>query len=228
MRVMEWGEKLPSRTSNRIRLKNSGDKLRFRLLYKPVLEGNHFFLRDGKWDIVPCAKLNDGSHCEYCEKFEEAIRAIPRIEDPKEYKKAIQAVKDSLPGYEVGVTYNFPIIDRETGGMAIFQATPGMRTKLDSEAMLLEGKVFNVDFIAMNTGKAGKEKYAVSRVDSADTKPLTEAEQAIKDNFDINDFAKSLAGTVDENGPISEAAEEQVVNVDDIPENLGLDNKPTF
>lgn len=215
MKTVEWGQKLTKQYTSKIRLKDSGDKILFRLLGKPVLEGNHFFNVDGKWDVKSCPRINDDSNCQYCDKFEEARKAMPRIKDPKEYRTKIDELKKSMPGFEASITYNFPILDRETGVQATFQATPGLRNKIDSEGLALGSKIFNYDFIAMNTGKAGKEKYSLTRVDSAETAPLTEEEKKWVAGFNPDDFSISLGGTPEEDSGMSRASEE--VEVSDIP-----------
>src|SRR5689334_6975438 len=182
MRYVEPGEKISNFSSDRVRLKNAGDKIQLRLLHKPIVEGNHFFLKDGQWDVQACPRINDGAHCEHCEKLFAAIKSVPRIEDKEEYKKALDRAKKSVPGCDPGITYNYPAINRDTGEFVTFQATPGVRNKIDAEAEM-GIKIFDVDFIVMNTGKPNKEKYALTRVDKADTAPLTEKESEIKNSF---------------------------------------------
>lgn len=212
MRTVNWGEKLPSQASGRVRLKSAGDKIIFRLLGKPVLEGSHFFSKDGKWDIKPCLRINKDQHCEYCEKFFAAVKEMPHIDDQQKYKKEIEELKKRMPGFEASISYNFPVINRETQEMVIFQTTPGLRNKIDSEAAILEEKIFNYDFVAKNTGKALKEKYALSRVDSADTTELTEKEIKIKENFDAKDFESKISGQSDDSSELAEQANTEIID----------------
>jgi hypothetical protein len=209
MPIIGFGENLPRQTQTRVRLKNVSEKLTFRLLGKPFVEGNHFFLTDGKWEVIPCPRINKGETCEYCDRLTRAIKQIPRIEEKEEYRKAVDKVKKEHPGCDPGITFNFPIINRETGQFAIFAATPGIRNKIEAE-YALGTKILDVDLVAVNTGKHGKDKYAVSRLDSADTKELTVEETKIKEDFNIDEFASQFENpTDDDSGVAFEANSEE-------------------
>lgn len=211
MPLIGFGEELPKSSGNFIRLKNVGEKIQFRILGIAYVEGNHFFFDDGKWDVQPCPRINAQSECAHCEKFFQALKAIPKTEDKAEYNKLRDAAKKTVPGCEAAITYNFPIINRETGLFTIFKATPGIRTKIESDAAV-GVKVMDVDFVAVKTAKPGKDKYAVSRVDSADTKPLTPEEQAIKDNYDPKVLVAAVEGTPDDEGSVAIEANTEVLS----------------
>lgn len=189
MPYLKFGENLPSEGSKFTRLKNSGDKLKFRIIGDVFAEGNHFFNEDGKWNIVPCARINDRDNCEHCKTFFKAMKSIPKTEDKEEYKKLADAMKKTVPGCEPSISYNFPIINRDTHEFTIFQATTGIRNKVEAE-FALGTKILSVDFIAMNTGKKGKDRYALSRVDSKDTPDLTENEIKLIEDFEDGKFGE--------------------------------------
>ena len=189
MPYLDFGENLPSEGSKFTRLKNTGDRLLFRIVGKVFAEGNHFFNDGSQWDIVPCPRINDQEPCEHCKKFFKAMKAIPKTEDKDEYRKLRDEAKKSVPGCEPSVSYNFPVINRDTGEFTIFQATTGIRNKVEAE-FALGTKIFSVDFIAMNTGKKGKDRYALTRVDSADTKDLTPAEIKIAEDYADGKFGQ--------------------------------------
>ena len=184
MPYLDFGEKLPSGSKNFTRLKKTGDRIQFRIIGKVYAEGNHFFLEDdGRWNIVSCKRINDGESCSHCNKFFEALKQIPKIEDKEEYRKARDEAKKSVPGCEPGITYNFPVIDRDNQSFTILQATPGVRSKLEAEFQL-GTKMFSTDFVLMNTGKHGKDKYALTKVDSKDTRDMSETEIKIVKDYE--------------------------------------------
>jgi hypothetical protein len=72
--------------------------------------------------------------------------------------------------------------------MGILQTTGGARNKIN-EFHEAGTNIFEKDFVIRNTGKPGKERYAVTMVDSADTTKLTpeeEAEYQKAQAFDLN------------------------------------------
>jgi len=196
MPYLDFGEELPRSGSKFTRLKESGDKLQFRIIGRVFVEGNHFFLTDGKWDIIPCVRINEQAECEYCARFFEAMRSIPKTEDKDEYRKLRDEVKKTVPGCEPGISYNFPVINRETGEFTVFQATPGIRNKIEAEHTL-GTKVMTVDFIAKNTGKKGKDRYLLTRVDSADTKELTAEEVKLVEDYENGKFGEMSSNRLD-------------------------------
>jgi hypothetical protein len=213
-----FGSDLPKRSSNFTQLNKVGDSLQFRILGFPFAEGNHFLkTEDGNWDVQPCPRINHQDSCEHCETFFRAIRSIPKTEDKKEYNKLRDEVKESLPkGTEVTITWNYPVINRETGEYTVYKATPGIRSKIENEASL-DVPVLEVDFKVKNTGKPGKDRYAFSRVDSSDTKPLTAAEEKIKAEYDPAKLEAQIAGTPDDESATAIQANTDEVKVDDIP-----------
>lgn len=209
MPYINFGESLPKTSGNFTRLKTVGEKLQFRILGMPFVEGNHFFSEDGQWIIMPCLRINNQESCDYCNKLFKALKSIPRIEDKDEYRKAVNKAKEGVPGCDPGITYNFPVINRDTESFTTFKATPGIRNMIEAE-FALGTKVLDVDFVAVNTGKKGKGRYALTRVDSAETKDLTPKEIEIKENFDPKEFEVSIGGQADESGGVAFEANSEV------------------
>jgi hypothetical protein len=220
MPFIGFGQELAKSSGNYIRLKTVGDSLKYRILGEAYVEGNHFFFADSKWDIQPCPRINAGSDCPHCDKFFKALKSIPKIEDKKEYRDAVDEMKKSVPGCEPAITYNFPVINRDTEAFTVFKATPGIRAKIENEAAI-GTKVLEVDFITKNTGKPGKDKYAFSRVDSADTAPLTEKEKIVKTEYTPAKLEAEVIGAPDEDSAVAFEANSEIrkdeVNASDIP-----------
>lgn len=216
MPYIDFGESITPQTNKFIRLKDAGEQLQFRIIGKPFAEGNHFFLNNGKWDVIPCPRINEGEYCQYCDKLFKSIKSIPKIEDKKEYREAVESVKEGLKGYDVAISFNFPVINRETGEFAVFQSTVGIRNKIE-EQFALGVRVMDVDFLVKNTGKKGKERYIFTKVDSSETKELTAEEVDIKNNFNPQDFANMITGKPDNDGAIAQEENSEVVDVDDVP-----------
>lgn len=210
MPILDFGESLPTTSGSYTRLKNAGEKLRFRILGKAFVEGNHFFKTENGWDIIPCSRINNSQHCEHCDLLFAAIKSVPRIQDKDAYNKALDEAKKTVPGCDPAITYNFPVINRDSGEFTVFKATGGVRNKIDAE-FSLGAKIMDVDFIALNTGKSGKDKYALARVDSSETLPLTEAEQKIKDNYSVDSFIDMVSGTPDDNSNLAMEANTEIV-----------------
>lgn len=218
MPVVDFGSKLSGGKRDFVRLKEAGSSLHFRLLGPAVAEGNHFFQTDGEWDIQPCPRINKGEECEHCRALFNLLDAIPgEIKKDKEaYSKEKNSIKNSNRPLVVAITYNFPVIDRETHQFAVFQATPGTRTRIEAE-FALGTKMLDVDFKAKNTGLNGKDRYALTRVDSAETEPLTPAESDIKEKFNLNDFVARIEGTMDEDSGVAFEANSETEDNDSVP-----------
>jgi len=181
-----------------------------------MAEGKHWFKNGENWDIQPCSRINEKSNCQHCSFLDSLIKALPRIDSKKEYSEAVNDLKNANRPLVVAVAYNFPIINRETEEYGVFSATPGLRSKIEAEHAL-GIKVMDVDFIAMNTGGNGKEKYALTRVDKSDTIPLTEKEVAIKEKFKVTDFMQDFDGTQDSESGVAIDANSEVRDDGDVP-----------
>lgn len=202
MNTLDFGTNMPNSGNLYLRAKQKGDKLTFRIAQNPVYTGKHFTkLEDGKWDVISCPRINEGSECEFCElffKFKAEAKKLKGVDDKKAKENEEQA-----RNYSVAVSFYFPVLNRDTEEFGILQTTMGVRNKLNAqhEAGV---KVLEKDWILLNTGSANPgERYMITPVDSADSKPLSDKEKA--------EFIKALAfdlGSLNEGGSTSDEIEE--------------------
>lgn len=205
MPYAEFGEKLSfGGGSTFFKLKSKGDKLRFRLLGAPFIEGKHFFkLEDGSWDIQPCPRVNESSKCPHCDIYFSIIMKAKKTGDKTVME---QARKEAAP-YKNSIAVYFPVLDRETEEFKIFQSSISVRNKIEDE-VALGTKVLDVDFIVLRTENPGTDYYKLSRVDSSDTKKLSANEKAEVERFKTINLADIVAGVPDEAGVAFEANSE--------------------
>jgi hypothetical protein len=189
MQVNKIGEPLPSSGGQFLRMRQSGDKVQFRIAQEPVFEGKHFTPTEGgKWVVTSCPRINDGDPCDLCETFFAGMAEAKKYEESGDKEKSA-ACKDSIPrGCKPSFIYYFPILNRDTGKMALLQTTAGVKKEMDKKAG--DGvKVFDRDWILRNTGSASpKDLYSLTVVDSAETKKIVgdeivEFEKAL--NYDM-------------------------------------------
>lgn len=208
MPYADFGEKLSFSAGSQFhKLKSQGDKLHFRLLGRPYIEGKHFTeLPDGSWDIQPCPRVNENSKCETCNKYFSIIMKAKKTGD----KTLIEQSKKEAKPYQNSVFVYFPVINRETQEFTIFQTTMSVRNKFEDEISLGK-KVLEMDWIVLRTETPGSEYYKLSPVDSADTKPLTEKELAEVERYKSMDLAEIVAGAADDESNLAIEANSEIV-----------------
>jgi hypothetical protein len=202
----EFGTKFSSGTSQFTNLKDKGDKIRFRLLGAPYVNGKHFEqMADEKWNITPCPRINDRGVCETCNKYFEIMAKAKKTDD----KKIIEQAKKDARKYSVAISFYFPVIDRNTGEFTIFQSKMSVKNKID--AKLAAGvKIFDVDFVVVRTETPGSEYYSLDKVDSSDTPPLTDEEELEVEKYKKMDLSSIIMGTKDEESAIAVEANVEV------------------
>lgn len=202
MPIVNFGDKLPFGGSQYLKLKSKGDLVHFRLLGAPFIEGKHFFKDAGGdgWDIQPCVRVNDKAECEYCKIYFKMIAKAKKTGD----KKLIEKAKKEAKSYQSSISVYYPVIDRTTEQFVIFQTTLGVRNSIEAEVKL-GTKVLKVDFKVLRTETPGESYYKLSRVDSADTKRLTEKEKDAVLYFDTVNMIELVSGSPDESGVSAEA-----------------------
>lgn len=207
MKINPIGTPLPSSGGQFLRMKKAGDKVQFRIAQEPVFEGKHFTpIEGGKWKVTSCARINDGDQCELCEIFFAGMAEAKKYEEAENKEKAT-ACKNSIPkGCKPSYIYYFPILNRDTGKMAILQTTIGVKNRLDAEAT--NGvKVFDRDWVLSNTGKSKKDLYALSVVDSSETKEI-EGEELAEFTKALNYDMMSIGSGSTVNDNIAETEED--------------------
>lgn len=207
MPYAEYGEKLSFGGGSPFhKLKSKGDKLRFRLLGAPFIEGKHFFkLDDGSWDIQPCSRINDGSKCPHCDIYFSIIMKAKKTGD----KTLMEQAKKEAEPFKNSIAVYFPVLDREDETFKVFQSSISVRNKIEDEVSL-GTKVLDVDFIVLRTENPGSDYYKLSRVDSADTKPLSDKEKDEIARYKTMDLSDIVAGVPDDAGVAIEANSEVV------------------
>lgn len=209
MPYADFGEKLSfSAGSQFFKLKSKGDKLRFRLLGAPFIEGKHFTeLPDGSWDIQPCPRVNENSKCDTCNKYFSIIMKAKKTGD----KTLMEQAKKEAKPYQNSVAAYFPVINRDTQEFVVFQSTVGVRTKIEDE-IALGKKVLEIDLVVLRTETPGSEYYKLSPVDSADTLPLTEKELSEVERYKTIDLSEMVAGAADDDSSLAIEANSEVVD----------------
>jgi len=206
MPTANFGENITFSTSKFTKLKSKGDKIQFRIIKAPFYDGKHF-LKDenGNWDIHSCPRINERQDCPYCENFFKALKKAKKDElDKKEADKLTNPWKASI-------SYYYPVINRETGNFEVFQTTSGVRNQIETE-ISLNAKTLKRDLVVLRTEVPGNY-YSLSIVDSSESKPLTEDEEAkfkIGKETNLSDY---ICGTEDEDSNV--AFEDNSVDLED-------------
>lgn len=173
------GQKLPNvdGRSKFFTLKDIGQSFTFRFAYtKATCDGVHF-MEDitGEKSYQNCPRITNGEECEICNKFFEIKREIKeqKLVGAEKEEKDKEARK-----YSPKINFYYAVLNRETGESGIFKTTTGVRGKLDQE--VVNGiDVYKYDYkIRRNGGSIPQNFYGFTRVDSLETKPLTEEETA--------------------------------------------------
>lgn len=206
MPYADFGEKVNFNSSQFLKLKSKNDAVRFRILGKPFIDGKHFSKTpEGEWDIQPCPRVNEKSKCEKCDKFFSIIMKAKKTGD----KTLIEQAKKEAEPYKCTVSVYYPIINRDTEEFAIFQTTMGVREEVEVEGAL-GTKVLETDFMVMRTEVPGKY-YRFSKVDSAETLPLTEKELSEVEKFKTIKLDEIVSGTADDDSNVAIEANTEVV-----------------
>lgn len=212
MPIVEFGEKLQTGNSPFSKLKSKGEQIQFRLLGAPFIEGKHFFELEDGWDIQPCNRVNGEGKCDHCDIYWSIIGKAKKTGDKTILK---QAEKEAKP-YQNSISVYYPVIDRNTGKFAVFQTTPGVRKEIEAEYEV-GTKVLDIDWIVLRTENPGSSYYKVSKVDSADTSPLTSDELEEVGRFKTIDLADFVGGAFDGDSGVAFEANSEVL-ADENPE----------
>jgi hypothetical protein len=167
------------------KLTAKGDKVHFRLLNDPVYEGKHFIKQGDEWLVEPCPRINAKQECFYCEQFFGLMKEAKAETD----KDKIEEIKKEANKSKATIIFYFPILNRDEEIFQILQGPKLFFDKLGDEAKA-GINILEKDYIMTRTEKPGSDYYVLTRMDSADTKPLTEKEiaESAKKNIAIEDF----------------------------------------
>lgn len=180
MQTLDFDSDMPSSGSLYLRVKEKGDTITFRIAQNPGYVGKHFIETETGWDVPGCPRINANEQCDYCDMFFAARAERKQLEGTKPTDKEtldkIEGLKKEERKYGSTTTFYFPVLNRNTGKMGILQTTGGVRNKI-KEFHDNGTNIFDKDFVLRNTGKPGKERYALTMVDSADTKEFTSEEK---------------------------------------------------
>lgn len=169
------GSQLPSTGTQYLTLKEKGDKVTFRIAQEPVYEGKHFKHIGDKWEVTDCPRINGGNDCELCEMYFGIMNEARKIKDSN--KEEYEKLKESARPFSVAIQFYWPVLSREEKKFRILRMTPGIRNEMN-EHFENGVDIFKFDWVLRNTGSsATKNRYSLSRVDSADTAELDETEK---------------------------------------------------
>jgi hypothetical protein len=209
MPYVQFGEDLNFSNNKFTKLKKAGEKIRFRILGTAFYEGKHFIKgEDDKWKIFPCLRINQKEECEYCKTYFQTLDKAAEFKDTDE--KLFKEGKKEAEKFKAAIMVYYPIINRDTEQFQIFQTGMGTRKKIEAE-VAMEIPVLERDYIVIRTEEPGANYYTLSRVDSADSKPLTTKEKEQIKLFKETNLEKIITGVKDEESKLNED-----INVDDI------------
>ena len=201
----DFGETFKTSTSQFVSLKSKGDKLRFKLLGVPYVEGKHFSENEDKtWTVTGCPRINDKSECDTCNKYFEIVMKAKKTGD----KQLIAQANNDARKYKVGISFYFPVIDREKAEFSIFNSRKSVKDAIDAE-LAMGTKIMDVDWIVLRTETPGKY-YSIKVADSSDTPPLTEEELAEVAKYKTIDLSTMITGTQEEDSAIAAEANVEV------------------
>jgi hypothetical protein len=188
-----FGEEINTSSNLFSKLKAKGDTIHFRILGVPYYDGKHFSKDDNdKWVITPCPRINEKQECETCKKYFAAMADVKKMQANGEPKHVIEEAKKVANKYSASVSVYYPIINRKTETFQIFQTGMGVRNKIEAEVKL-GTPVLKRDFIVLRTEQQGNY-YALTKVDSADTKEYTEKELEEVKKFEATDLESLIIG----------------------------------
>lgn len=206
MPYVDFGEKVNFNSSQFLKLKSKGDSIKFRILGRPFIDGKHFSKTpEGEWDIKACPRINEHGKCGLCDQFFSIIMKAKKTGD----KTLIEQSKKEAEPFKSTVSVYYPIINRATEEFGVFQTTMGIREEIEAEAAL-GTKVLEADFMVMRTEVPGKY-YRFSKVDSAETLPLTEKELSEVEKFKTIKLDEIVSGTADDDSNVAIEANTEVV-----------------
>lgn len=206
MPYSEIGDKFSTSTSQFVSLKGKGDKIRFRLLGRAFINGKHFEElppndpSGKKWNVTNCSRINDRVECETCNKYFEIMAKAKKTEN----KDIIEQAKKDAKKYQAAISVYFPILNRDTAEFAVFQSKMSVKNALDEE-LNMGTRVYDVDWVVMRTEKPGTDYYKTSKVDSAETPPLTEEEVEVVKKGKSTDLSQLVMGTPDDSDLAADA-----------------------
>jgi hypothetical protein len=203
MPYVDYGTPFDQGNSQFFKLKSKGDKLQFRLLGAPFVEGKHFFETADGWDIQDCPRINDKAECEHCNKYFSIIAKAKKTGDESMLKQA----RKEAEKYKCSVSFYFPVLDRNAEKFRIFKSAQSVRAKIETEVEM-GTKVLEVDFIVMRTEQPGTNYYSLTRVDSAQTKKLTEDEKLEVEKYKSINLEELISGSREEGSIAVEANSE--------------------
>lgn len=168
----DFGETLSFNSSLWVQLKAKGDSVHFRLIGKPFYDGVHLFKSSGGWLREDCPRINSGSKCSKCEIFFEK-KALEKAETDPIKKKSLE---EDARVYQAKITFYYPILNRRDHKFQVLKTTMGVRTKIENDAAA-GVKIMERDFVLTRTENAGSDYYSLTRLDSADTLPISDVER---------------------------------------------------
>jgi hypothetical protein len=213
MPVVQFGEKADFSNSQFTKLKGKGDKIRFRLLGAPFIQGKHFFeIGPKEFDVQDCPRVNEKSECQHCTTYFKIMARGKKTGD----KTVMEQAKKEAEPFKATISAYFPILNRQTETFQIFQNKLGLKGKVEAEKDL-GVKVLNVDWIVSRTEEPGANYYSLSRVDSAETPELSEKEKVEIQKIDTLNWDEIMGnGSVDEESALAQEANSEVRAEDDI------------
>lgn len=222
-----FGQSLPiDRNSNIfISLKSKKEKITIRIIGGGHYNGKHFTQEGEGWSVVDCPRIMFEAPCDTCDKFFELSKRLKEKKEQGADSKEIKRFEGEIRKVKPKITFFYPILNRDEVKAQIFKTSLSVRLKL--EAFHNDGvNIAESDFIITRTEIPGSDYYSVTRKDSKDTLPLTDAEKQELNkakSWNLEEMTKSKKsheGFSDEEAPAEDTTKptgKEEVDPDDIP-----------
>lgn len=217
MPTFNFGDKLAMDRKNLfIQLKSKDERFHLRFIGGGSYDGKHFIQNGDKWDITYCPRIMDDLHCEHCEVAFSIQKQIKELKETDGNEQDIKKLEKELRPHKVKITFYYPVIDRDKEQLHVLKTSLSVRLALEDE--IKNGiDVTKYDYYLTRTEKPGSEYYKLTRIDSSETKPLTEEEEKeLKQvqTMDLEAITKSKRSSMSDD----ENEEEKETTIDDFPD----------
>lgn len=206
MPKIDFGQKISFGGSDFIRLKSKGDKAHFRFAGSAVYEGKHFITDDyGNIKTVFCPHIMGNQPCEICKNWSKLMKEMKEEKSEAKRKDIERKARD----FKVAISFFYPVLDRTSEAVEEHKAKILQTTTLVRQAIEAEVEagidVLEVDYILTRNEGAPATYYSLIRLDSKDTKKLTDAEWVEYEKAKMLDIEEILGHKVNKSSLSLEA-----------------------
>lgn len=235
MPVAKVGEKINIDLSNNqdvVLLKSKNDSIKFRLIPNEMgylYTGKHWINDGVGWKVEECVRVTNKEQCATCDIYFSAKSKLKVIKDYENSKNKDKIVppdfldrkaefEDLVKTCRPKINFYYPILDFEDGKSKMLQTVLSVRLKFDAE--YADGiNIYEFDYILKRTEKPGNDYYKLTRIDSKNSRELTDTEQQemrLASSWNLFDKVPYSKSMVAHTKKINKENEE-VIDTDDLP-----------